>query len=278
MPLADAHIHIFGAGFAGPSGVSPAGDDELKTYEELRVRHGIERSLVIGYEGEPKYLGNNREILRLAQDRPWMAPLVYLHVSTPPSVRELRRYRAAGAVGFALYLRVESEGVAFTQWPTGSLAELCAPGTIISFNATPEALAPAIKSVTNLGNARVIFSHLGLPGRFDTAPSPKYVRERLYPLLHLASIPSVSVKLSGLYAISERYPHQAARPFVDAILESFGPSRLLWGSDYAPALDYASFAEISDSHLVDRCTPTEIQDVMGRNLLRILGEPSGSLR
>ena len=72
------------------------------------------------------------------------------------------------------------------------------------------------------------------------------LRQRLALLLALADHQNVMVKISGLYAISDPshgYPHEAARPFIDLVLERFGPSRCLWGSDFSPALEHVSFPQ-----------------------------------
>jgi L-fuconolactonase len=85
----------------------------------------------------------------------------------------------------------------------------------------------------------------------------------------------VSVKLSGLYAISDPphdFPHAAARPFVDVIFATFGPSRVLWGSDFSPALDHVCFAQLADIHVLAGCSPSEVAGVMGGNLIRLLDD------
>ena len=102
-------------------------------------------------------------------------------------------------------------------------------------------------------------------------------REHLAPLLVLAARGNINVKFSGLYAISapdHDFPHSAAKPFVDVVLEAFGPLRLLWGSDFPPALDFVSFAQLADSRLLSGCTRAEVDGVMGGNLLRLLDRPA----
>jgi L-fuconolactonase len=275
MPLADAHIHLFSGGYAGQLGASPAGGDELEVYERLRANYQIECALVVGYEGETRYAGNSREIFSLALERPWMFPLPFLAVAAPPAVAEVRHWREQGAVGYSIYLKTESDGITFGNWPANTLAELSAQRAILSFNATPAALARAREVIAALDGARVIFSHLGLPGRSGIAPTTMQARERLQPLLELASHPNVAVKLSGLYAVSDppyMFPNDDAQPFVDALLDTFGPSRMMWGSDFSPALDYLSFAQVADPQPLSACTPVEIQNVMGLNLLRMLND------
>ncbi len=87
-------------------------------------------------------------------------------------------------------------------------------------------------------------------------------------------MPNVFVKISGLYAISvpeHGYPHAAAGPFIDAVIERFGVARCLWASDFPPALDLVSFAQTIDNPLLGGLAPAERDAVMGGNLLRLLG-------
>jgi predicted TIM-barrel fold metal-dependent hydrolase len=118
-----------------------------------------------------------------------------------------------------------------------------------------------------------------MPGRYAAPPAVADAAERLAPLLALARLPHVLVKVSGLYAISDpahEYPHAAAAPFVDLVLDHFGPSRCLWGSDFSPALDFVSFAQTASNRWLDRLREDERTAVMGGNLLRLLGrKPDG---
>jgi predicted TIM-barrel fold metal-dependent hydrolase len=256
-------------------GESPAGDDELAVYERLREHHGIERALLVGYEAEPRYAANNAEVIELARTRPWIAPLAYLAVRPAPTAERLRELRSAGAAGFAVYLPSEADGRAFGDWPAATFAELRAQAALISFNAGPAGTVAAVAAgaVDDLDGCALLFSHLGLPGRYAAPPSPADVRERLAALLALAGRAGVAVKLSGLYAISDPphdFPHAAAQPIVDVLLDAFGPSRLLWGSDFSPALDFVSFAQAADPRWLAGCSATEADDVMGGTLLRLL--------
>jgi predicted TIM-barrel fold metal-dependent hydrolase len=280
MPTADAHVHLFSRGFAGVLGESPAGGDEIAVYERLREHHGIERAVVVGYEAEPRYAANNAEVIELARTRRWIAPLAYLPVRPAPAPERLRELRSAGAAGFAVYLPSADDGRAFGDWPAPTFAELRAQAALISFNAGPAGTVAAVAAgaLDDLDGCVLLFSHLGLPGRFAAPPSSTDVRERLAALLRLAGRASVAVKLSGLYAVTDPphdFPHAAAQPVVDVLLEAFGPSRLVWGSDFSPALDFVSFAQAADPRWLSGCSAAEVDDVMGGNLLRLL---NGSAR
>jgi L-fuconolactonase len=266
-------MHVFADGYVGVHGSSPARGDELAAYEALRDQHGIERALLLGYEGEPPYRGNNAHVLALARTRSWLTPLAYLPVASPPSASALREFRTAGARGFVLFAYGTAEAEAFRQWPAATLAEIRDQQAIISVNADIPAIASLAPTIRELHGCSVLFSHLGEPGRFAHAPSADEARARLAPLIALAAHDNVYVKFSGLYGMCEppdRYPHEPARPFVDGLVDAFGPLRLLWGSDFSPALDYVSFAETTDVGLLSSCSTSEVDQIMGANLVRLL--------
>jgi L-fuconolactonase len=229
---ADAHLHIFPAGYRGVLGASPTGGDEFLVYEHIRADYGIERALVVGYEEDLRYRSNNGDVLALATDRPWMAPLAYLPVAPPPYMQSLHELFARGAVGYSLYLNDRTEAITFDRWPDEIFSELCAQSALISINAPSESAAELRNSVEHLDDGcAVLFSNLGLPGRDLATPTLVELRDRIDPLLDLARFLHVGVKVSGLYAVSDPprdFPQDAAHPFIALLLESFGPSRMMW--------------------------------------------------
>ena len=57
--------------------------------------------------------------------------------------------------------------------------------------------------------------------------------EELEKLLRLAQYPEVYVKVSGTWAISEEdYPYRDTHETVRRIYDTFGPKRLMWGTDW----------------------------------------------
>jgi predicted TIM-barrel fold metal-dependent hydrolase len=87
----------------------------------------------------------------------------------------------------------------------------------------------------------VIVDHLGL------RQEPSYRREQpnfgsLPALLALAELPNVMVKLSGAPCLSdEPYPFDDLWPHLHAVLDAFGPRRLMWGSDISRVLGRIGF-------------------------------------
>jgi predicted TIM-barrel fold metal-dependent hydrolase len=119
----------------------------------------------------------------------------------------------------------------------------------------------------------VLISHLGLPGRYASPPSRNAARKILSPLCALAKQPHVGVKLSGLYAISDpshAYPHRSAHPFLRQLYDDFGPKRLYWGSDFSPALEHVSFAQMIDPLFELGWSTNDLKNIMHDNLTRAI--------
>jgi L-fuconolactonase len=95
--------------------------------------------------------------------------------------------------------------------------------------------------VRALPQVRFVLDHLG---------KPEIRKGKLEPwreqLLRLAALPNVCCKLSGL--ITEAAWHawrpEDLKPFIDAAVESFGPSRLLLGSDWPVCTLAGSSADV----------------------------------
>ncbi|PMR61773.1 hypothetical protein C1A38_07635 [Verrucosispora sp. ts21] len=274
MDLADAHLHLFANGYPGRYGRSPAGAEELAAYQDIRRVHGIDRALVVGYEGEAHFAGNNDYLASLVGSHPWIAPVAYVPPDGPAD-GQLARLWAAGFVGVSAYLADTAQADRFAAWLTTAAPQLTAARALLSLNATPAATARLGTALAGLDACPVLFSHLGLPGSHPTPPSPQQAAETLAPLLDLARLPQVGVKVSGLYAVSEpthAWPHAAARPFVDLLLEHFGSRRLYWGSDFPPSLDHVSFSQTLEPVGLAQLSRTEQADIFGANLRRALDD------
>ncbi len=275
--MADAHIHLFNS--ARQSDASDYIGDDLAHYEALRRDHRVERALVVGFEGESRFAGNNRHILRLAETHQWVKPLVYLAPQRAPSSRELREWRTRGAVGFSLYAITGAAAQEISRWPAETFEAMSTQRVILSINAPPKAIAVISEVLDRLSGCSVLISHLGLPGQYESVSTHAAAEERLRPLLALAQSANVFVKFSGLYAISDPARDlfgAITRPFIDLVLETFGPNRLVWGSDFPPVLDHMSFERTLDTAPLAKCTSAEIARIMGENLLRLLDSPTES--
>jgi L-fuconolactonase len=272
--LADAHVHFFAGGYPGEGrSPVPGAGQEVAAYERIRASSAVGDALVVGFEGADFATGNNDYIRTLAAERDWMHTTAYVAAQGRPSAATARAIFAAGHIGISVYAPDTLAGQAIRDWPAEFWAECDQSGAMVSINATPEAVEQLAGLPGRAPNCAFLFSHLGLPGRYAAAPSAQEARMRLEPLLRLAEHPNCFVKISGLYAVGDprtAYPHDPATPFVSACLRDFGATRCLWGSDFAPALEYISFDECRDLRQLDGLSVAARQLVMGDNLRRLL--------
>ena len=264
--LADSHLHIFRNGMPSGSGRPVLGNDsEIEAYEAFRRVHGIVAGLVVGYEGDGIDPGNNSYIRSLAASHPWMATLANVSGQAPLEPTAAERLLREGHAGLAVYLPDAAAGTTLADWPAETWRILAAHRAILSLNARPAAAAAAAPAIRRQGECRFVFSHLGLPGRLATVPGPAEAANRIAALLAMAGLDQVMVKISGLYAVSDPphgYPHPAAAPFIELLLDRFGPSRCLWGSDFSPALEFVSFPQTLTIPYLGGLSPGEHDRVM----------------
>jgi len=88
----------------------------------------------------------------------------------------------------------------------------------------------------------LVLDHLGKPaiGGMEDAAWRKY-------LVAIAAYPHVVCKLSGLVTevVGERFEQGLIEPYLDMALGAFGPSRLLFGSDWPVCLLRADYAQVT---------------------------------
>ncbi|HLK03283.1 MAG TPA: amidohydrolase family protein [Candidatus Acidoferrum sp.] len=97
----------------------------------------------------------------------------------------------------------------------------------------PRQLPAAIELVSRCPNQKFVLDHCAKPliktRQFE--PWASHIRE-------LAKFPHVCCKLSGLITEADWHSWQPAdlRPYLDLVVEAFGPSRLMFGSDWPVCL------------------------------------------
>lgn len=124
---------------------------------------------------------------------------------------------------------------------------------------------PAALAVTGaLGDVRFVLDH---------GAKPEIAHGRLEPwaslIRDLAARPNVSCKVSGLVTEAGPgwRPSQIA-PYVDHLLECFGPGRLMFGSDWPVctlAAGYAEVVAVARGALASRLGPAELHAVFAAN-------------
>lgn len=274
---ADAHIHLFEGGyhdsFAGRPGV---GIDEVACYASLAESHGISAALVVGYGAAPWCSTNTEYLARQAAAHEWVYPVAFIAADDPPTIGELEALRARGFVGLSFYVSRAQDLEGLGAISDDVWSWLVRANWLLSVNSRGPDWRAWQGILERHDTLRVVASHLGLPPRVSVPPTPDAARAALADVCNLARFPGPRVKLSGFYALSDPghdYPHRAAWPYVDALLEAFGPQRLLWASDFSPCLDMVSFPQtLGVLSLIPSLGEAERQLIEGENLHGLLAQ------
>jgi L-fuconolactonase len=138
----------------------------------------------------------------------------------------------------------------------------------------PKHLPRAVTLVAELPEQPFVLDHIAKPFIRDGVVSPW--RE---DLRRLASFPNVTCKLSGMVTEArwKEWRPVDMHPYLDAVLEAFGPSRLMIGSDW-PVCLLAGDYDRTMSVVVDwtsRLSAAERDSVLGGNAARVYALDAG---
>lgn len=106
----------------------------------------------------------------------------------------------------------------------------------------PRHLAAAVELIQHASNVRFVVDHGAKPDIARWVPGSSDFRTWYQEMKQLADQPTVNCKLSGLVTEAAlQWAEDDLKPYFDALLEIFGPRRLLWGSDWPVALTASSY-------------------------------------
>lgn len=99
-------------------------------------------------------------------------------------------------------------------------------GAQVQFLVSPRHLSAVDRVASAFPDLTVVIDHMGLRNVDGHAPGVEP-----YALESLAERPNIHVKLTSTPS-AERFPHEDIHEHARYLYETFGPRRLLWGSDY----------------------------------------------
>ena len=265
--LADGHIHLFENGYKN------SGENEISLYEDLIKQHAIKCSLVVGYEGESWALGNNAYISSLAQNRPWIHPLAFFKPSNL-QVSELDNLLKLGFEGITLYIFSEQDAADLSAVEDSAWVWLVKNKWMISVNSRAHFWDLWLDVLSKWPQLTLLISHLGLPRVDADHLTNDDISIELSTICRLHSYTNVYLKLSGFYALEQKdpiYPYPSLRNYLQYIVNNFDRSRLIWGSDFTPALATVTFPQTFE-HLsqLDFLQQNDIEKILYHNMMQLL--------
>lgn len=272
--MIDAHQHFWRLdrgdyGWLTPD-LTPLYRDFLPAdLEPLRRNAGIRGTVLV--QAAPT-TAETRFLLGLADTTPWIAGVVgWVDLEEADAPKQLAALREAPAF---LGVRPMIQDLPDPAWmlrPTlePALQILTELGLRFDALVKPAHLGNLVRLLERHPDLRVAIDHGGKPeiraGSFDG-----WARD----MTQLARETNAVCKLSGL--VTEAAPDwsdQNLQPYVDLLLEAFGPGRLLWGSDW-PVVELAGGYEAwrgASLRLLDDLDSRDRAGVLGENARRFYG-------
>ena len=288
MDKVDAHVHVFDRlSEAFPREVSSLVPAERQAKAELLLREmdttGIDRAVLIGMGGtaiqDHRYV---TQCVRRWPDRFSSTGLVKVNAPDPPAklralyeATGIEGIRLAGELGDPAAERPEElvvYGLFQCADELGLNVNLYCQSTQVPHIAMLARAFPGVNiSLDHLGicpSTAFVVDRWGRP-RFEDEPIPPAT---YHQVVDLAAYPNVYVKVSGEYAFSKKpYPYADMRPMVKQIYQAFGPTRMMWCTDFpmiARVPGYRRLVELIDHHLP--AISSEDRDaITGGNALRV---------
>jgi L-fuconolactonase len=191
----------------------------------------VEKATLVQVRGQY----DNRYLMECVQRFPGrFSAVVIVDTDKPDAPETLAHWVYQGAEGVRLAPTVRSPGPdALAIWRRA--AELQIP--VSSLSSAEGFTSPHFEEVLKeCPSLPIIIEHLGGIGRDEDPPYPKFRK-----ILALARYPNTYMKVHGLGEICHRpipFPEPMRftniPPFMEMAYDAFGPSRVMWGSDFPP--------------------------------------------
>jgi len=226
-PKIDCHVHVLDPvrfPYGADTHYRPAGQETGTADQLLQVMdaYGTRHALVVGPNSG--YGLDNRCLLdTIARGSGRCKGIAVLDNNA--GVAELEALKAAGIVGVAW--NVTHYGVDYYADAAGLLDRLRELDLFVQVQVEHDQLVPLTPMLVKSG-ARMLIDHCGRP-----TPSAGLDQPGFRALLGLAATRRAFVKISGIVKFSrEPFPHDDARPYIDALIDAFTPDACMWASDW----------------------------------------------
>lgn len=203
-----------------------------------------------------------KDFLQLAANSPLVTAVTgWVPLDAPDVVDQLTELRAGVGGSRLRGIRHQVHDEPDPEWLCRSevrrgLAAVGDLGLIYELLTFTAQLPAAIRTVAELSDVRFVLDHCSKPpiASGELEPWASQLRE-------LAAHPNVSCKLSGLVTEANwsEWTVDDLRPYVDVVLDAFGPERLMWGSDWPVSLlaaQYGRWVSAADE-LTNELSPDE---------------------
>jgi predicted TIM-barrel fold metal-dependent hydrolase len=175
-------------------------------------------------------------------------------------------------VGFTMYLHEAEDGAWLTSVDALAFFELATASRLaVSLSAMPHQLPAVTRLAAAFPSLPILLHHFAFLG-----PRSAATTNGMELVLAAAAHRNISVKYSGMGNVAapeQDYPYPELAGIPPQLHRTFGPNRLVWGSDYPVSRKHMTYAQTM--RLAERHGPlgaAELAPVMGGNIARLLEE------
>ena len=216
------------------------------------------------------------EFLALADAHDLIAGVVgWTDLTRPDIADELAHLRELPGGHYLKGIRHQVQGEPDPNWllrpdVRRGLTAVADAGLVYDLLVLPHQYPAAVEVAASLPQLTFVLDHLG---------KPPIVSGQLEPwstsLRSLAALPNTYCKLSGLVTEADwkTWRTEDLHPYADTALDAFGPSRLMFGSDWPVCTLAATYGQVADTagELTDDLSAAERADVFEATATRVYG-------
>jgi L-fuconolactonase len=214
--------------------------------EPLLAPNGVDRTVLVQTRAS---LDETREFLATAAQREFIAGVVgWVDLTAADVAKQLASLRAGPGGAKLVGIRHQVHDEADPEWlgkkdVRRGIASVGKAGLAYDILVRTRELPAALSLVKALSDVRFVIDHIAKPPIASGEITDWAAR-----LKPLAAFPNVFIKLSGLVTEADwkRWTVRDITPYVQRVLEWFGPERCVFGSDWPVCLVAASYARVID--------------------------------
>ncbi len=240
----DAHLHVWRAVRNHPDPavtiVSPCSDVPVELLKQYMGEHRVDKAVLV----QPLYPGEDNSYVAdsAAADPDHLAAVCYVDPREADAAKLLKYWvKERGCKGLRMRPSVDGEENIFGKPASYAVWEAAQDlGIAVNLLMNSEHLPALSAIVDRYPQVPFLIDHMANPdvaaGKDSTA---------FKSLLAMNKFPQVSVKVTGYYYHSnESWPYTDCHDFFKALYETFGPKRLIWGSDFPHVILNSSYASV----------------------------------
>lgn len=237
-------------------------DFKPQDLEPILRQVGIDGTVVV--QSLPE-IADTEYLLGLAEHNAFILGIVgWVDLKAPDAPQTISRLAANPKLKGVRPMLQDIEDVNWIDDPLlkPGIEALCDNGLAFDALALPQHLGPLANFVRQYPELRVVIDH----GAKPHIARGEFVSWRRN-MAELASFPNVCCKLSGMLTEAGDQKPEAIRPYAETILELFGPTRTMWGSDW-PVLGLVSDYQSWYQQCIDIVPSQDHADVFGQTAIK----------